>query len=169
MSILLRFRSLFLALFFIGIVAAVVSILARLGYGITYVVSQSMPSGFYVIVPPQQINRYDIVQFRPPETTVKFLQEHHWGSPNGLLLKYVYGMPRDFVCNKDGELWINAKKVAPIYVYYAPGQKLPLKNFCAKLGDDEYLLLSKRVARSFDGRYFGPVKRGSIRGLGVRL
>ena len=158
-------RPLLLASFVIGILALVVFVLSKLGYAVTYVVSPSVPRGFYLITPTKPIKRYAIVQFRPPVAVVTFLRKQHWGAASGLMLKYVYAMPGDFVCNSNQKLQINGKKVAPLYFYYAPGKLLPKQNFCRRLTGDEYLLISNKVARSFDGRYFGPIKRSAIVGV----
>jgi type IV secretory pathway protease TraF len=78
------------------------------------------------------------------------------------LMKQVVGMPNDFVCNNNGKIIVNNKDFGEIYVFYAKGKKMPYVQFCAKLKTEQYLLLSNFIARSFDGRYFGPVQRNQI-------
>lgn len=158
-----------ISLAIIIILQLVVLTLKKSGYGITYSKSQSMPQGWYFVIPAKNLQRNDIVVFLPPKNTRDFLSQKHWGPKSNLLLKHVMGMPGDLVCNRNHYLWINQRKIAPILAFYAKHKRLPQNNFCGKLVNDEYLLLSTKITRSFDGRYFGPVKRTSISGKAVPL
>lgn len=142
--------------------------LKKSGYGITYTKSSSMPQGWYLVVPAKNLQRNDIVVFLPPKNTRDFLSQQHWGPKNNLLLKYVMGLPGNLACKYNHYLWINQQKIAPLLVFYAPHKKLPQNNFCRQLTNDEYLLLSTKITRSFDGRYFGPVKRENIMGKAIK-
>jgi signal peptidase I len=188
-----KLSPLLLSLFFIATLAGVVGWLMRLGYGITYVDSPSVPVGFYLIKPVSsqaqqtqhhlhsqsrtcvnqspQLQRFDLVQFRASPTIARFLAEQRWGAAarSGMLLKYIYGLPGDFVCIKRSALWINNQRIAPIHADYAPGKQLPHHHFCGKLAADQYLLLSLEHDRSFDGRYFGPTPRSDIVGKARKL
>lgn len=143
--------------------------LQKAGYGITYTKSSSMPQGWYFVIPAKNLQRHDMVVFLPPKNTRDFLSQHHWGPKSYLLLKYVMGLPGDFVCKQNHYLWINQQKIASILIFYAPNKKLPQNNFCGRLTSDEYLLLSTKIKRSFDGRYFGPIKYDNIIGKAIPL
>lgn len=157
-----KYRALIFALFFTFGLAIIVHLLTTMHYGITYSGTPSMPQGFYVLTPPNDIKRYDIVRFLPPKPAQIFLATRHWAPANNLLLKYVFGMPGDFVCITEDKIFINDKIIGPVYKDYAPDKHLPRVKFCGKLLQDQYLLLSNHIQRSFDGRYFGPVKKEFI-------
>lgn len=156
-------------------IAAGVAVLRKLGYGLTYSATISMPQGLYLVVPAKRLQRNDIVVFVTPAASHTFLLQHNWGPRSGRVLKYVMGIPGDFVCNYHnknigaGEVWVNTHKIGPIYNFYAPGKLLPQNNFCEKLQAEQYFLLSTKIERSFDSRYFGPVDRNNILGRAVLL
>ncbi|MGD9153313.1 MAG: signal peptidase I [Gammaproteobacteria bacterium] len=138
--------------------------LKKRGFLLTYQVTASMPKGFYFIKPSQHFHRRDIVLFKPPEKFLHFLLQKKWLPKNGLMLKYVVGIPGDYVCQNKKWIYINNQKIAPIYQEYKPGKKLPNNCFCGKLKKHQYLLMSTKLKNSFDGRYFGPVNDDRIIG-----
>lgn len=138
--------------------------LQQKGYGITYQVTSSMPKGLYLITPAKNLSRGDIVLFKPPNKVLSFLVKHKWLPHSGLMMKYVIATPHDYVCQKQGWIFINHKKIAPVYKEYAIGKKLANTHFCSKLTTQQYLLMSTRNKHSFDGRYFGPVNKNRIIG-----
>lgn len=140
-----------------------------LGYGVVYQVTPSMPEGFYWRMPPKHLHRNDIVIFYPPSSILLFMHQHHLVPKDGWVMKYILGVPGDFVCKKQGYVWINQYKIARVQQYYQPGRKLPNTPFCRRLGTQEYLLMSTKVVHSFDGRYFGPVKKQHIIGEMIPL
>ena len=163
------FKPLVIALTIIISIFIITSITKHLGYGLTYQVSISMPKGFYLIVPAKHIKRNDVVIFYPPPKIKTFLVQHKWIPNSAIMMKHVIGMPGDMVCKKNNALFVNNKYFGPVLTYYAPHKKLPNEPFCGKLKKQEYLLLSARIKRSFDCRYFGPVKRQQIIGKVIKL
>lgn len=151
------------------ILAIIVQMLLDFGYRITYSASASMPKGFYLITPIKRLARFDAVMFSPPPSAKDFILMHNWGPKSGFVLKYVYGVPGDMVCNRNNGILINQKLIANIYHYYAPGKKLPRTDFCAQLGQDQYFLLSTKIEHSFDSRYYGPIFRAAIVGKALKL
>lgn len=156
------FFPLFFALILIFIIAIFVFVLKKLSYGISYQKSASMPKGIYLMLPAKEINRGDLVIFYPPKKAADFAHKNHWLPDSNILLKQVFGIPNDFVCNYHQVIEINGKILGKVYDFYAPGKKMPHRQFCAKLKDEQYLLLSTYIDRSYDGRYFGPVLRQQI-------
>lgn len=162
-----KFRALICSLFFIALMAGTVHIIATHGYHLTYSNSISMPKGFYLIVPATILHRNDVVEFLPPQQAQEYLATKHWAPNNGHLLKHVMGIPGDWVCNSNNAVWINNQKIGPIFQFYAPNKPLPQNHFCGKLKINQYLLLSDKIARSFDGRYFGPITKDQIIGKAI--
>ncbi len=128
-----------------------------------------MPRGFYLVAPVKKITRYDIVEFVPPKAILDFARDLHWIPDSGLIIKYVFAIPGDDVCVRDGAIWINGKKIGKVYRFYAFEKLLPQTKICGKLRDDQYLLLSIKRERSFDGRYFGLISSRDILGRAVLI
>ena len=160
---------LFFSLIFIGILSITVIAIKKSGYHITYSVTPSMPQGFYLVMPTKKIARYDIVEFIPPLSVLEFIKEKHWVPQSGSIIKYVFAIPNDHVCIHDEAIWINGKKIGPVYKFYAENKLLPQTKICGKLTQGEYLLLSTENKRSFDGRYFGIVSSERILGRAVAI
>lgn len=149
----------------LGLLAGAVHMIKKSGFGITYQVTPSMPKGFYFIKPVQNIKHNDIVIFYPPPKALHFLSQNHLIPHSGLLMKYVFAVPGDKICKHNYAIWINSHYIAPVYQL----KNLPNKQFCRVLKNNEYLLMSTNVNRSFDGRYFGPVNKKDIIGVGMRM
>ncbi|MFA6409267.1 MAG: signal peptidase I [Gammaproteobacteria bacterium] len=164
-----KFLPLLLALLFIALLVATIILVKRAGYAVTYQATSSMPRGLYLLAPVKSIARGDIVLFYPPITIRDFLKQQHWLPRSGLIMKYALGVPGDYVCRRQNELWINRKKVAHIYHKTSSDLSLPQQKFCGKLGKTQYFLISIFVPNSFDSRYFGAVERGYILGKAISI
>lgn len=159
-----KFLPLFFSLLFIGLLNLGTSTIKKAGYHLTYSATSSMPRGFYLVTPQKKFTHHEVVEFRPPLHILNLIQENHWLPPNGSMIKYVFAVPSDHVCIHHQTLWVNHKKIAPIYKFYAPNKLLPQTKICGRLQEGQYLLLSTENERSFDGRYFGPVSQQKILG-----
>ena len=164
-----KFLPLVFSLIFIAIISITVSTIKKAGYHITYSVTPSMPRGFYLVVPAKKISRYDVVEFMPPLGVLDFIKEKHWVPKNGLVIKYVFAIPNDHVCIHKEAIWVNGKKIGPVYKFYDKNKLLPQTKICGKLDKDEYLLLSTKNERSFDGRYFGTISSKRILGKAIPI
>lgn len=164
-----KFYPLFFSLIFISLLAITVNIIKKFGYHVTYSATASMPQGFYLVVPTKKTTRYDIVEFIPPKTILDFARNLHWIPESGLIIKYVFAIPGDDVCVRSEAIWINNKKIGKVYRAYAFEKLLPQTKICGKLKDDQYLLLSTKRERSFDGRYFGAISSRNILGRAVPI
>lgn len=78
------------------------------------------------------------------------------------IIKRVIGMPGDTVAIKDGEIYINDKKIEDKYAYGMTSDydRITLKS-------DEYFILGDNRLISKDSRYFGPIKEKEIKGKAV--
>ncbi len=159
-----------IALMTLAFLAVIVFLLKFAGYGLTYQVSTSMPKGFYFIKPaPSELKQNMKVVFSPPTRVQRMLLKHHWVPQSGLLMKYVMARPGDHVCYYSNSLWVNGRRLVPIYHFYAPGKSLPSYHFCGTLSADNYLLISHQDDHSFDSRYFGPINRKAIIGEAIAV
>jgi conjugative transfer signal peptidase TraF len=164
-----KFHPLFFGLAFIGFIAVVVGAIKKSGHHVTYSATPSMPRGFYLVVPTKKIERQDVVEFVPPLTVLDFVKERHWIPRSGSVIKYVFAIPGDDVCVRNKAIWVNGKKIGIVYQSYAFGKLLPQTKICGKLKNDQYLLLSTKSKRSFDGRYFGAISSRRILGKAIPL
>lgn len=158
----IKYFPLFKSLGFVGLFAILIFFIKYFGYGFTYQATISMPKGIYLTFPAKNIKYDDIVIFYPPKIAAEFLAKQHWAPNSGVLMKKVIGMPDDFVCNQNHAIAINGKKLGLLHDFYAPGKKMPHELFCGKLANNQYMLLSTFIDRSYDGRYFGPVTQDQI-------
>ena len=90
------------------------------------------------------IERYDIVVVK---------------SPDGDIIKRVYGLPGETISCENGFIYINGKKIEDKY----NGNKT-LDFELVKLKDDEYFVMGDNRMNSKDSRIFGPFKREKIKG-----
>ena len=85
------------------------------------------------------------------------------------LVKRVAALAGAEVCGLDRAVRIDGRLVAERLARDAQGRPLPVWDGCRVLEADEIFLLQEGVAGSFDGRYFGPVKRSDVLGILVPL
>ncbi|MDR1057819.1 MAG: signal peptidase I [Coxiellaceae bacterium] len=164
-----KFLPLLLSLIFIGLLGLIVARIKKAGYHVIFTATASVPKGFYLITPLKTIERHDIVEFIPPSNILSFIKDKHWIPHRGTLIKYVFAKPHDHVCIYHRVIWINGKKIAKVYKFYAKNKLLPQIQICGKLQKNEYLLLSTKSERSFDSRYFGIVTRQEILGRAIPI
>lgn len=85
--------------------------------------------------------------------------------PDGVpLVKRIAALGGDRVCAFDDAVFVNGRAVARRLARDRRGRPLPRWTGCRVLADDELFLLMACVSGSFDGRYFGPVRRAAILG-----
>lgn len=112
----------------------------------------SIPVGFYYLSANAEPKVGDNIALVFPE------------KPKHQFLKPVSAVEGDFVCSQDGTLSINGSDVAVALKKDSKGNALPRTEICRKLEKDEFFVLSSHK-RSYDSRYFGPVKRLQINGV----
>lgn len=129
--------------------------------------SDSVPVGFYRVRQQQpQIGEIAVVKL--PDLVRLYAASRAYLPDDAWLLKPVFARSGAVVCRfgififVDGELVAHARKL--------DSQKriLPVWKGCRTLESDEVFLLAE-LKKSFDGRYFGPVKRDMVVGTAIRL
>ena len=89
------------------------------------------------------------------------------------LVKRVIGLPGETIRYEHGVLYVNNEKIDESFIPDSLSSQTttPYGNdtFECKLDDDEYYVLgdNRRAGKSVDSRYFGPIKRGQIKGVGM--
>jgi conjugative transfer signal peptidase TraF len=124
--------------------------------------SASLPKGLYVRAFVGAPARGDVVATRPPRDARAYLAGR--GAPADLLLlKRVAALDGDEVCARDGLMDIAKLRLAT-RSHDRDGRPLPAWRGCRRLASDEVFLLGD-TPDSFDGRYFGPVRRQALEGV----
>ncbi len=92
----------------------------------------------------KEYDRYDIVVVK---------------SPDGDIIKRVYGLPGETISCEGGIIYINGKKIEDDYGH---GKTMDFKE--VKLKDNEYYVLGDNRMNSKDSRIFGPFTKKEIKG-----
>ena len=124
--------------------------------------SPSVAPGIYLRVDERPaVGR--IVDFRIPARAWPYIRERtgHAGR-RWYILKPIAAGPGDEVNTMGRWLYINDRKIAPIYTHDEKGRLLPHWRADCVLGPHEYFVYSSRIWNSFDSRYYGPIQQGQI-------
>jgi type IV secretory pathway protease TraF len=110
------------------------------------------------------------VDFRIPARAWPYIRERtcHTGR-NWYILKPIAAGPGDHVDTMGRWLYINGRKIAPIYTHDEKSRLLPHWRADCVLGPHEYFVYSSRIWNSFDSRYYGPISLSQIAAVRVPL
>lgn len=131
---------------------------------LVYNPSDSVPRGWYRIVPADALQVGSIVLARLPAPTAALAAQRGY-LPAGIpLLKRVGAVAPQRVCVEGESVRIDDVTVAT--VMRADGQGRPLQAWlqCRRLARGELFLLSSTNPASFDSRYFGPIAASNVIG-----
>jgi conjugative transfer signal peptidase TraF len=131
--------------------------------------SASAPIGLYRVVPGADVERGDMVLVRPPESVRQLAAERGYLPQNVPLVKRVAAQGGDTICAAGAMVSVNGRVVAERLARDRLDRSLPAWSGCQTLEPDDVFLLMEDVTGSFDGRYFGPVRRTAIIGRLVPL
>jgi conjugative transfer signal peptidase TraF len=125
--------------------------------------SASAPKGFYGVGGRADIARGDMVIARVPAEWRIFAARRRYIPANVPLVKRVAAVPGDHVCAVGPVILVNGAPVAARRSVDGGGRPMPGWSGCVTLRNGAHLLLMY-TPDSFDGRYFGPTRRGDIVG-----
>jgi len=144
-------------------VAACSALSLVVGSRLTYNVSPSLPTGFYVLDDPQApVSRGDVVQFKPPVSVAPLIAQRSYLPAGYSLLKRVVAFPGDVVCFERNRFTINGALFAPIPSQDSQGRPLTPFSFCGPLPPG-FAAVATRFPMSFDSRFFGPIPIAHLR------
>ncbi len=165
-------RIIFLSLLGLIIFYIFILFLKNWGFGFSYQESTSMTPGWYVTYPiflKNNISRNNIILFKPDKNTENYMLSRSWILPGSPMMKYLKGLPGDFVCIRNTEIFINHKKIGDIQKLDSQNRPLPRLTFCQTLVHNQFFMMSTRVPNSFDSRYFGPIMREQMISKAIKL
>ena len=152
-----------LALALLGLGLIGLAVLARPAPRLVWNASASAPVGLYRVLPGNAA-RGDLVLVRTPDSMRQLAAERGYLPQNVPLVKRVAAASGDIVCAAGDAISINGRVVAERLARDRLGRPLPAWTGCLTLGPDDVFLLMEDVTGSFDGRYFGSVRRAAIIG-----
>lgn len=129
--------------------------------------SPSVPQGLYLRVDDAPALRR-FVTVRARDVTPDAARARDFDDERDRFLKRVAASAGDRVCAEGASLSIN--EAAPLFrrTHDSMGAPIAAWSGCRTLAADEFLLLGE-TPTSFDGRYWGPVRRDQIEGVWRRL
>lgn len=132
--------------------------------------SNSEPLGIYRLIPfDGSLKRGDRVVMKPPKQALPYIYGRCWLPDGWLLIKNVGALPGDSLLISDKAIYINGQFTGPVSQHDSQGMPLPRLRGCFKIDRGLFLPISTYIPNSFDGRYFGPVPFGLIRGKAILL
>jgi conjugative transfer signal peptidase TraF len=144
--------------------AAIQQTVATMGQRLAINITASVPRGLYLLTPAAFAKRGQLVLFDIPSDVRDILYSRRY-VPTTVhqLIKHVAATDGDFVCHRNGGVFINGDIVALIRANDSDGNALPFNPFCRRLSSTELYVLAPDP-RSFDSRYFGPLGARVLRG-----
>jgi conjugative transfer signal peptidase TraF len=164
--------------FALGCLAGVVGVWALCASGLRINGTRSEPVGIYWAVGTDLAKGDFLFALPPAEPVFALAKERAYlgpgPSPAGTsgLIKQVAALAGDRVTIKDDGVWVNGVRLKNSAPRPADSAGRPLRPYYLNdyaLGADEMLLMSDYSPASFDGRYFGPLKRTSIQSVIVPI
>lgn len=157
-----------LALAGLGLAALGFAALADPAPRLVWNASASAPIGLYWVSQSVPARGDFVLAVLPPDA--RRLAAARGYLPAGVpLVKRVAALAGDTVCASGNGVSVNSRWVATRRDADRRGRPLPRWSGCRVLAGDEVLLLMAGMPDSFDGRYFGPVRRAAILGRLVSL
>lgn len=136
------------------------------GYYINY--TASVPVGLYRMLPADdRVKLGELVFMEVPEHARPYAYGRGWLPEGALLIKRVGGVPGDKYAITDTGLSINGRFIGPVFEQDREGKPLPKKRGTWRIKQGYFLPVATGVENSFDGRYFGAVPVGLIRGKAI--
>ena len=131
----------------------------------------SVPRGVYLVRQGHRsgLQHGDLVEFSVPDEFTGFVYGRRWLTSGTPLLKTVGGMPGDSICVGAGRFTLNGVDTGPVFTLDSEGKPMPALHGCVRVQAGDFLPINTSYARSFDGRYMGPVSASLITGYATPL
>ncbi|ACF45683.1 putative conjugal transfer protein TraF [Prosthecochloris aestuarii DSM 271] len=149
------FRGLFFALFVTCLFAIGATFFAR--PLIIYNATDSLPHGLYLVVQKPDYERGDLVAFPVSESVKALVRQRRWLPDGAYLIKSIAGTNGDLLSTKTVRCFVNGRDFGAVETVDRTGQPLPVFSINRRLQNGEVAVLNPS-SRSFDSRYFGPIK-----------
>lgn len=124
----------------------------------------SVPTGLYHVRGTASLHVGERVAIDPPPHFQRILAARGYLPVGMPLLKEIAALPGDRVCRTGASITINGAPVGTARTRDSRGRALPAWSGCRVIPADELFVMNRRAPDSFDGRYFGPLKRAQLIG-----
>ena len=124
-----------------------------------YNYTPSEPLGLYRLtyLSPGQYKRGMTVVFPVPAPFRPMVDRRRYANPGTPMLKKIWGMPGDIVCETAGWVALNGRIIGPVFRTDTEGRPLPRIRGCYRIPPGYFFPASNYIKNSFDGRYIGVV------------
>lgn len=148
----------------IGLAALLMPLVIPNRVQIVYNPSDSVPRGWYRIVPADSLQAGSIVLARLPAPAAALAAQRGYLPAGVPLLKRIGAMAPQRVCVDGESVRIDDVVVATVMRADGLGRPLSAWSQCRWLARGELFLLSNTNPASFDSRYFGPIRISDVVG-----
>ena len=127
--------------------------------------SPSAPIGWYKITPSETYAVGDLVAAWLPEEAEILAAERGYLPERTPVIKTIVAGPEDRYCVENNTLIVGENVQFEIHHSDSQGRVMPvLSEGCRRLAGAKYMVVSERIIRSFDSRYFGEIDGSAIIG-----
>lgn len=136
---------------------------------VVYNASDSVPRGWYGIVPAGSLRVGSIVLARLPAAAAALAAQRGYLPASVPILKRIGAMGPQSVCVHEHIVEVDGVVTAVARSHDGAGRPLQVWPQCRRLVEGELFLLSSTNPASFDSRYFGPVDLEAVIGSALPL
>lgn len=148
-------------------VAALLSAALPISRLVIWNATASVPTGLYVIGGNEGLRVGERVVIDPPPNLRRYLAARGY-LPSGVpLVKEIAARSGETVCRTGNSITIGGAPVGHARGHDHAGRTLPDWQGCQTISQNEIFVMNLSAPGSFDGRYFGPIKRDRIIGRAV--
>ncbi len=131
--------------------------------------SASVPEGLYMVQPSAPLHVGDLAVSTLPDGAQRLAADRQYLPDNVLLIKPVAATSGSEICRHGLELLVDGVRVGDARPDDRRHRPMPDWQGCRAVTSSEIFLMNPAVPDSFDGRYFGPIPRGLVKGRAFPL
>jgi conjugative transfer signal peptidase TraF len=160
-----------LAIMLVGLALLLASVTVGAHPLLVWNATASAPIGLYRVrsIGNRPLRIGELLLIRPDAASARLYAERGYLPLGVALLKRVVAVADQRVCERDGVLSIDGRRVANALPTDGRGRPLVAWSGCRRLCDGELFALMADVLVSLDGRYFGPTPIRSVIGRATPL
>jgi conjugative transfer signal peptidase TraF len=124
--------------------------------------TESIPIGWYLILPTHNYEVGDIVAFSAPKEAQKMALARKWIREDDVMLKKIGALEgTKYVIDKNLQFYVDGNYIGPVYQADGEGRPMPVIRGEHIVKTGTFLPVTKNPS-SFDGRYYGAVPLSEI-------
>jgi conjugative transfer signal peptidase TraF len=137
---------------------------------LTYNHTESVPVGWYLMLPVKNLKDGDIVGFDPADDIKNLAVERGWLNENDVMLKKIGALEGEsYEIRTDHQFYANEKYIGQVVDYDGKQRPMPrIEQGKHSVEKDHFLPVAEHPS-SFDGRYYGTIPIKNIRFRAIHL